>query len=192
MSRTEYLTGKLMTPLHFNSDDLALNRAGQLSEKQKQRWDNIARGQQQWNKWGTVVLVGFFGVTLGYPLLTDRTVWNNPYAVGGILAILALIGGGYIGVAILNGRRLRMAGREDVGQITGTVTGIQKQHSRFNTYWYVEMGREKIYMENQQAAEAFEVGATYTVYYLDFRPAKLPLSAEAVESFAEVIAGVNE
>ncbi len=127
MSRTEYLTGKLMTPMHFNSDDLALNRAGQLGEKQKRRLADMQRGQQWWNKWGTVVLVGFFGVTLGYPLIADRAIWNNLYAVGMVLLMLVLIVGGYILVAIFNARRMRLAGKEMVRQITGTVTSIRKQ-----------------------------------------------------------------
>lgn len=190
-------TAALMQALHFNADELILNRSGQLSPAQAQRvGEQLRAGSAAMWKIALFVLVvfvigfGVFFLTGTIRLETDEAPLIL-VAIGGTM----LLWGVMVIVGYLRSRSQASKGTWPVYQASGRVKVNMTSDMLLEPTTRAAMGVGgsgvadgtiqigKAYLAVwAEAASAFVPGNPYVVYYVGSKRGGLPVSAEAMEA----------
>jgi len=199
MTPAQQNTTALMQALQFNADELILNRNGQLSPAQAQRVGaQLRAGSKAMWMIGLFVLVVFvigFGALYlsgAIRLETDEAPFIL-LAIGGVM----LVWGVMMIVGYLRSRAQSQKGSWPVYQASGrvkvnmprewlldpTVQAAREIGGEGVADGTIQVGRAIIAIW-EDAASAFIPGNPYTVYYVGSKRGGLPVSAEAMDEFA--------
>lgn len=190
-------TAALMQALHFNADELILNRSGQLSPAQAQRvGEQLRAGSKAMWMIALFVLVVFV-IGFGALLLTGTIRLETEEAPLILVAIggTMLLWGVMVIVGYLRSRSQASKGTWPVFQVSGRV-----KVNLTNEMMMEPMSRAAIGVGGSgvadgtiqigktllaiwaDAASAFVPGNPYIVYYVGSKRGGLPVSAEAMET----------
>ena len=190
-------TAALMQALHFNADELILNRSGQLSPAQAQRvGEQLRAGSKAMWMIALFVLVVFV-IGFGALLLTGTIRLETDEAPLILVAIggTMLLWGVMVIVGYLRSRSQASKGTWPVFQVSGRV-----KVNLTNEMMMEPMSRAAIGVGGSgvadgtiqigktmlaiwaDAASAFVPGNPYIVYYVGSQRGRLPVSAEAMET----------
>lgn len=190
-------TAALMQALHFNADELILNRSGQLSPAQAQRvGEQLRAGSKAMWMIALFVLVVFV-IGFGALLLTGTIRLETDEAPLILVAIggTMLLWGVMVIVGYLRSRSQASKGTWPVFQVSGRV-----KVNLTNEMMMEPMSRAAIGVGGSgvadgtiqigktmlaiwaDAASAFVPGNPYIVYYVGSKRGGLPVSAEAMET----------
>lgn len=181
------LNARLYT-LGFTPEDLAANRTGSLSERQR---GEVAYYQRIYVRNGRFVMlimwVGFALLIVGsqvLPLLSGSKTIDSfnaelPYVGLALLILSALVGFALLW-SVFSGRDLMnrtISSAEGQAQVR-----VRPIAMRYRTYLRceVKIGGRTFLLADQNQFDAFVDGVSYRVYYIRYRPLHVILSAEVL------------
>lgn len=174
--------------LGFSLEDLAANRSGSLTERQR---DEIANRQTIYVRNGRFMLLvmwlGFATVIVGFqlvPLLLGSKSLDSFNAELPYIGLSLLILSGLMGVALvwsIIGARNLMSGTIRVAEGQAKVR-IRTLPGRYKHYprCEVKLGGRTFLLVDRNQFDAFVDGVGYRVFYIPFAPLHVILSAEVI------------
>lgn len=148
--------GNLSDVLRFTEDDLAANRAGALSDAQRQRLEGA------WNRTALIAGISVFAIIIGATFLIFLGQRNESAVLTVIGLVLTVVNAGIVGLLAQSRIRLNQDLRLNVVSTKGTVAHTVKVFNRTATY-VLEMNGERL-LVSKPVFFAFEERTAYTLY----------------------------
>lgn len=171
---------RLKERLRFDEDELTLNRNHVISERQQRKAAKYLRNFKKGFIAAIVVFASSAALLLIMPLLIEDkplspVVW---IALGSVAGVVMLIGFGFTAYGYWKTRDVRCG---KVSMTEGTAEAFIKKlkHGRWSAY-YLKIDGVKFQLTQRSEWEAFESGKNYRVFYIDYQPTHIILSAETI------------
>ena len=169
-----------MKAFAFSAEDLAANRQGLLTDRQRQLVANQVRLVRINSVLALLSVLGSILVFVGMAVFAEQgpiPPQAIPYLAGTGLSLLCIVG-----VFIFIGlRRLHTLRAEKISMTTGTIhlTTKRFKHGRWIGY-YATSDAIRFQLASKQQFEALNEGTRYQIYFLNYPPTHLILSLEEI------------
>jgi len=169
-----------MQAFTFSEEDLAANRQGLLTDRQRQMVADQVRLARVSSVLALLSVLGSILVFVGMAVLTEQgsiPPQAIPYLAGTGL-ILICIAGIFIFIGL---RRLHTLRAEKISIATGPLRLTTKrfQHGRWTGY-YATIDAIRFQLASKRQFEALNEDSTYQIYFLHYPPTHLILSLEEI------------
>jgi len=166
----------------FTEEDLQANQRGEVTSRQR---DQISRQRETHNLKKNIVLLVILGA-LGIALLVLNGARRNYEeqdfsAIQNAILVLAIFFVVMWVVATVRTRRAKPYFSTAQGSARTVIHEIFTQQSRSTYLYELSIGSYKFYVPNEEELRAFEDNIHYRVYFVEFTPQKIILSAEVLE-----------
>ena len=170
-----------MRAFAFSADDLAANRKGLLTGRQRQIVANQVRLARISSTLALLSVLGSMLVFVGMAVLTEQgpiPPQAIPYLAGTGLILLCIVGM-FIFIGL---RRLHTLRAEKISMTTGLIQLTTKRfkHGRWTGY-YAAINAIRFQLASKQQFDALNEDTTYQIYFLHYPPTHLILSLEEIE-----------
>jgi len=169
-----------MQAFAFSAEDLAANRQGLLTDRQRQMVANQVKLVRISSILALLSVLGSMLVFVGMAVLTEQgpiPLQAIPYLAGTGLILLGIVGT-FIFIGL---RRLHTLRAEKIGMTTGPIhlTTKRFKHGRWTGY-YATIDAIRFQLASKQQFEALNEGIPYRIYFLNYPPTHLILSLEEI------------
>jgi hypothetical protein len=171
-------SSRLMEAFSFSAQDLAANRAGAVSERQRELLDQTAR---MGSCAGRVALLIFFGLAAllaVVPLLASADPSMDqarPFLLLTALGV-ACVASTFVVIGVRRAGALRHHELR-VAEGVAACSSRRINHGRYMAY-YLTLGSVRLQLQSQAQQEALRQGSLYRVYYAHYPPAHIIMSIE--------------
>lgn len=178
----------------FTPQDLAANRMGYLTPNQEQLVENIVQARQRDSRRTALWMIVFYGILMVIGLVIEFNNQNENLGIfiqkqGILFLLITLFFLVILGISYLYGFWI---GRDARAKRIRVVNGIAyllmdearmrggTRYMRYELRIKRGMTRKLFRFGNARSLEFFEQGAAYRVYYIDYSPFQIVLSAEKI------------